>query len=106
MVSALKPGGWLVVEDFGGEPVPEDVEFPLPAVLRQVREATLAVMRASGVRRRSLASLRNLLAQQGLTALGAEGRIVPWVGGADGGRLSQANAQQLAVGPLAVGTIM
>ncbi len=93
MVSALKPGGWLVVEDFGSEVVARDPAFPEPAVLSKVR-ASCSVARAPGVRLLSLHRLRQVFREHGLVRVGAEGRLVPWVGGAAGGRLNQANIRQ------------
>ncbi len=98
MVAALKPGGWLVVEDFGSERVQRDPAFPEPAALATIR-ANCSVARGPGVRLPSLHRLWAQLHAHGLEAVGAEGRVIPWVGGGAGGRLAQANYRQRRADP-------
>ena len=96
MANALRPGGWLVIEDFGSERLPSDPAFPAPAALARVREVQSEAMRAGGVRLVSQQRLRQLLQERGLQAIGSEGRLIPWVGGEAGGRLLRANLQQMS----------
>jgi SAM-dependent methyltransferase len=75
MISALKPGGWLVIEDFDSLSMPPD-----PAInpAEQSLQATVAVrelLRRRGVSPRFGRLIHGLLRERGLRQVHAEGRV-------------------------------
>ena len=96
MVAALRPGGWLLVEDF--EILPDDSISKTAAVMRQVTAA-------AGVHQRLGRSLGRRLRGRGLADVDTEGRVFVWRGGSSGAALSRANFEQLRAAILASGQI-
>lgn len=107
LVTALRPGGWLIVEDF--DPTFVDRAFPSEdsagAVLYQKMLAAQLQLRAargndiSGWGRR----LYTLFRAQGLVDVGMEGRLTIWPGGSVGSRLDRANFEQVGAEVVAQG---
>jgi hypothetical protein len=100
MVMALKPGGWLMVEDFEvGSSGPED---PATCVFK-----TMAAMRrvaaGAGVNSRLGLSLANRLRARGLVHVGHEGRVRLCRGHSSDARLTRLNFEQLREDILATG---
>lgn len=98
LVAALRPGGWLVVEDF--DPTFIDRAFPianledaasLRTVLRRIGEMVEARGAGSGWAR----GLYQRFVGAGLEDVGAEGRIDFRAGGSVGARLDAANLSQV-----------
>ena len=96
MIAALKPGGWLLVEDF--EILPDDAISKTAAVMRQVTAA-------AGVHQRLGRSLGRRLRGHGLTDVDTEGRVFVWRGGSRGAALSRLNVEQLRAAVLASGQL-
>jgi SAM-dependent methyltransferase len=96
MIAALKPGGWLLVEDF--EIVPDDAISKTAAVMRQVTAA-------AGVHQRLGRSLWRRLRSHGLADVDTEGRVFVWRGGGLGAALSRLNVEQLRPAILACGQL-
>jgi SAM-dependent methyltransferase len=98
MVGAVKPGGWVLVEDF--EMVPEASEqiSKTASVMRRVTAAAGAQMRFGR-------SLLRRLRVAGLQEIGIEGRTFIWPGGSTGATLSRLNYEQLRDAILATGLI-
>lgn len=105
MVSAVRPGGWVLVEDFellagvvadahGGE---ERISKTMAAMRR--------VSAAAGAHQRLGRSLASRLRGQGLTNVGTEGRILLWRGRTTGATLSRLNFEQLREPILATGLV-
>jgi ubiquinone/menaquinone biosynthesis C-methylase UbiE len=95
MIAALKPGGWLVDEEFDStsqlvEPVSNPSE-----VFPRTHLAMWRLMEDRGVERRFGKLLPRILRTQGLTAVGAEGRMFMWEGGSLGAALTRANYEQI-----------
>lgn len=96
MIAALKPGGWLLVEDF--EILPDDAISKTAAVMRQVTAA-------AGVHQRLGRSLGRRLRGHGLADVDTEGRVFVWRGGSRGAALSRLNVEQLRPAVLASGQL-
>jgi SAM-dependent methyltransferase len=96
MIAALKPGGWLLVEDF--EILPDDAISKTAAVMRQVTAA-------AGVHQRLGRSLGRRLRGHGLADVDTEGRVFVWRGGSRGAALSRLNLEQLRPAVLASGQL-
>jgi SAM-dependent methyltransferase len=98
LIAALKPGGWLVIEDYD----PSLVDRGLPcandaaaALTIKVFQAMRALMQARGL---DAAFARDLYARfiaMGLIAVGMEGHVAVRPGGSDGARLDLANLNQV-----------
>lgn len=96
MATALKPGGWLLVEelvppvtDSWGRPDDPDV-----ALARKARRAIMEMVRRGGGDLSFVQDLPAYLAAAGLTDFGAEGYFVPYRTSAVAG-LTKANIDQL-----------
>ena len=105
MVSAVRPGGWILVEDFellagvvadahGGD---ERISKTMAAMRR--------VSAAAGAHQRLGRSLASRLRGHGLTNVGTEGRIMLWRGRTTGATLSRLNFEQLREAILATGLV-
>ena len=95
MVAALRPGGWLLLEEFDSLSMPCDPGVS-PAERRlRLYDAMLRVMTARGVDLRLGRLLPARLRARGLAEVGAEGRVLLWQGGGAGGALLRANFEQL-----------
>jgi len=98
MTAALKPGGWLVIEDFDTTLI--DRSFPIQdeatrAVYQKMLAAQSELMTAHGS---SVNWGRQLYAQfqkLGLSEVGIEGRLAMRPGGSVGARLDRANFEQM-----------
>lgn len=95
MVAALKPGGWIVVEEFDSLSLLPDPVVNLAEVALQVGVALRQVLAERGVDARYGRLLSAQLDQLGLTEVGAEGRVFMWRGGTAGASLCRANYEQL-----------
>lgn len=106
MIAALKPGGWLVDEEFDSasllaDPVANPVE-----VLPKTQLAMMRVVEDRGVERRCGRLLLGRLRANGLVATGAEARIFMWQGGGSAGAsLMRVNFQQLRADMIKAGYI-
>jgi hypothetical protein len=105
MVAALKPGGWLLTEEF-------DSVSQLPAPERHPWEVTLKsaaamrqVMTGRGVNSGFGRTLAGHLRARGLEDIAAEGRMLMWHGKSLGTHLMKANLEQLREAILATGAV-
>ena len=92
MVSALKPGGWLVIEDCDSYATMTDPEFE--GVLK-ARQAMFRVMESRGVDLGYGRKVATRMQAHGLTEIGAEARMFRWQGGSPGAGIHWANIQQM-----------
>ena len=95
LVSALKPGGWLLAEEFDSlSMLPDAAVNPAEVPLRSMRvlQDSLA---ESGVDLRYGRMLAGRLRAHGLRDVIAEGRVFMWPGRSTGAELTRANLEQL-----------
>jgi SAM-dependent methyltransferase len=95
MVAALRPGGWLLAEEFDAMALPPDPELnpdeqPVEALWTMRR-----LMTERGVDLRFGRRLPGWLKARGLVEIEAEGRTFLWRGGSPGGQLDRSNVEQL-----------
>jgi hypothetical protein len=104
LVQALKPGGWLVVEDYDGVSMPPDPAFDGPEVVVRVYRA---LHQAIGARTDYLYGRRllRLFRSCGLEDIGSEGRVLQWQGGSPGAALVWSNCMQLRPAMIGSGAI-
>src|SRR5579864_234729 len=105
MITALKPGGWLVDEEFDSasllaDPVANPVE-----VLPKTQLAMMRLVEDRGVERRWGRLLLGRLRAHGLVATGAEARMFMWQSESSGTSLMRANFQQLRADMIKAGYI-
>ena len=99
MVQAVKPGGWVVIEDFEVAPIGPDTEIPKTFL------AMRQVIASVGVDQRFGRSLSRRLRSCGLEDVMAEGRVLLWSGSNAGTTLMRLNAEQLRDRILATGLV-
>ena len=107
LVQALRPDGWLVVEDFchaferGSEPA-----NPVDARYRKVHEALAAFLARSNDNQSDYATmLPQLLASLGLGDVGGEARVVFGRGGSPAARVIEAGLRQVGDQMIAAGLV-
>jgi SAM-dependent methyltransferase len=98
MLRALRPGGWVLLEEFV-HPFPLDLRGVAPdatACFERVHEAMVAVIAESGADMDWGRQVYGVLRERGCTEVAAEGFYEVWAGGSTGIRLHAANCDQLA----------
>jgi ubiquinone/menaquinone biosynthesis C-methylase UbiE len=95
LVSALKPGGWLVDEDFDSASLLPDPNVNPGEVILKTQMALMRMLQTRGVERRFGRLLYGRLRAHGLVDVGAEGRLLMWQSGSAGVSLMRANFEQL-----------
>jgi SAM-dependent methyltransferase len=105
MVKAVKPGGWVVVEDFELLPGVAGEPDALVERISKTAAAMRQVSAATGVNQRLGRSLTRRLRRQYLTNVDTEGRVLLWRGGTTGALLSRLNFEQLREPMLATGRL-
>ncbi len=98
MVTALKPGGWLVIDDFDVTLI--DLRYPTTdataaALFQKMVAAQGRLMESRGVDRTWGRSLYRRLRAHGLANVGMEGYVVVCEGRSPGARLFGANFEQI-----------
>ena len=95
MIAALKPGGWLLTEEFDSVSLVSAPEtYPWEMTLKSA-VALRKIMIERGVDPAFGRSLAQNLRARGLQNISAEGRMLVWFGGSQGARLMRANLEQL-----------
>ena len=96
MVAALKPGGWLVDEDFDASSIPPNPAVNPGEVLLKTLTASRRAMQDRGVDDIGFArSLSSRLRAHGLVNVQAEACMFMWTSGSPGASLLRANFEQL-----------
>lgn len=95
LVAALKPGGWLLVEEFDSLSMPADAALDPEERRPRVLEALYRVMAARGVDLRFGRRLPGRLRAHGLVDVDAEGRVFLVQAGSPWAHLYRANLEQL-----------
>jgi SAM-dependent methyltransferase len=95
MVSSLKVGGWLLVEEYDSCSISPDPTFSSGEVLLQTHVAMLRLLEDGGVNRRYGRLLSALLRKKGLSSVGASAQLFMWQSGSPGIAMMRANFEQL-----------
>jgi SAM-dependent methyltransferase len=95
MVGALKPGGWLVCEEFDSLSMPADPALHPSECALKAQAAMQRVMAARGANTRYGRDLAGRFLAHGLVDIRAQARMAMWRGGSAGARLYRANFEQL-----------
>jgi len=102
MAAAIKPGGWIVIEDFEVPPLHEASEHEnYPKIVRVMREVLHAAVGDSRFGRSLGARLREL----DFDEVNMEGRLFVWRSGGAGASLMRLNCEQLRPAILATGQL-
>ncbi len=104
MIAALKPGGWLVLEEFDAQsmlPNPQRFGEHYLKTMQAFQHATIL----KGVDTAFGRKLPRLLQRFGLNEVGAEGRTVMSGGGSPGALVMRANFDQIKADILATGIV-
>ena len=88
MVNAIKPGGWLLIEegDMVTDSAAPGVPAPMATLYREVTEAIYTYLRKEGLALNLGAQLMGLLRALGLQSVHAEGRVTMFHGGTSDAR--------------------
>ena len=105
MVSALKPGGWLVCEEFDSLSMPADPAMHPQECALKAQAAMQRVMASRGANTRYGRDLAARMRSLGLVDIRAHGRTAMWQGGSAGARLFRANFEQLREDLLRLGLL-
>jgi ubiquinone/menaquinone biosynthesis C-methylase UbiE len=95
LVSALKPGGWLVDEEFDSVSLLPDPTVSPGEISLTTQLAVMRMLGDRGVERRFGRLLYGRLRAHGLEEVGAEGRLLMWRGGTSDVSLMRTNFKQL-----------
>jgi SAM-dependent methyltransferase len=95
MISALKPGGWLVDEEYDSFSMPPDPVVNPDEVLLPTQVALMRLLEAGGVDRLFGRRLLGRLRAHGLVGTGAEARAFMWQRGSPGAALVRATYELL-----------
>jgi SAM-dependent methyltransferase len=95
MISALKPGGWILVEDHDSMSMPPDPSASAGEKLLKTQLAAWKVLDDGGVNRGYGRQLFGRLRAYGLIDCGAEARAFMWHPGSAGIAILRANFEQL-----------
>jgi hypothetical protein len=105
MLRSVKPGGWMLVEDFEVLPGLADSGAEGMERISKTAAAMRQVTAAAGADARFGRSLPRRLRAAGLTGVGVEGRVFLWTGGSSGALLTRLNYAQLREAILATGRV-
>ena len=95
MVAALKPGGWIVLEEFDELALLPNPAADCPEEVLKVRDAFQQILRARGVETRYGRTLAGRLQANGLVNVGAEASGSMWQSGSAGTSLMKLACQEL-----------
>jgi SAM-dependent methyltransferase len=95
MISALKPGGWLVDEEYDSSSMPPDPTVSAGEVLLKTQVAMMRLFDDRGMNRRYGRLLFGQLRAHGLVSVGAEAQMFMWQCGSPGASIVRANYEQL-----------
>jgi hypothetical protein len=95
LVSALKPGGWLVDEEIDSVSMLPDPTVSPGEVILNTQMAVMRMLKDRGVERRFGRLLYGRVRARGLVEVGAEGRMSMWRGGSPDMSLIRTNFKQL-----------
>lgn len=95
LIAALKPGGWIIDEEFDSVSLPCDPARSPGEVQLKTQEALFRVVEERGIERRWGRLVYGRMRALGLVDVRAEARLSMWYGGSAGASLARANFEQL-----------
>ena len=95
LVAALKPGGWIVDEEFDSLSLPCDPDLSPGEVKLKTQSALFRVVEQHGIERRCGRLVYGRMRALGLVDVRAEARLSMWSGRSPGASLTRANVEQL-----------
>jgi SAM-dependent methyltransferase len=108
LVAALKPRGWLVIEDFDGRVIDRTIpvaDAAAAALFKRVGGALVRLMEERGVELDWARRLHGRFKAAGLTEVGMEGHVAVSEGGSLGASLDAANFAQVRREAVAKGLV-
>jgi ubiquinone/menaquinone biosynthesis C-methylase UbiE len=105
LVAALKPGGWIVDEEFDSVSLPCDPILSPGEVQLKTQAALFRVAEERGIERRCGRLLYGRMRALELVDVRAEARLFMWYGGSAGASLMRANFEQLHDALIASGRV-
>ena len=108
LVAALKPRGWLVIEDVDGRVIDRTIPVPdaaAAALFKRVAGALVTLMEERGFEVEWARRLHGRLKAAGLTQVGMEGHVAVSEGGSLGASLDAANFAQVRREAVAKGLV-
>jgi SAM-dependent methyltransferase len=107
IVAALKPGGWLLIDDFDPALIPMCPESrnEKDELINKVRRAFLTLLESRGADCEYGRKLPRLLAEAGLTHVQADGHIAIGGAGSPVAELMRANIEQTQAGLVGTGLV-
>lgn len=105
LAHALKPGGWLVLQEFDARSLRASPSLLPHEHALKTLDAMHALMEERGVDLQFARALPGLLTNLGLTGVEAEGHVVLFRGGSPGAKLERANFLQLREAIIASGRV-
>jgi len=95
MIAAVKPGGWLVLQEFDSQSMRPATPIIPSEHLLKTATVMWELMAARGVNLQFGRELYPLLSSSGLSDVDAKGHVSVWRGGSVGARLWRSNFDQL-----------
>ena len=95
MVRALRPGGWMMLEEFDLPPLTADAGVDGGVAILKTSVAFRAAMERSGVDMQCGRRLPGIMRARGLVSIGGQGRTSLWTGGSAGTHLMRSNYVEL-----------
>jgi SAM-dependent methyltransferase len=95
LVAALKPGGWIIDEEFDSVSLSSDSVFGPGEIQLKTQTALFRVVEERGIERGWGRRLYGRMRALGLVDVRAEARLSMWYGGSAGASLMRANFEQL-----------
>jgi ubiquinone/menaquinone biosynthesis C-methylase UbiE len=108
LVAALKPRGWLVIEDFDGRVLDRTIPMPdaaAAALYKRVAVAVVTLLEERGFEVEWGRRLYERLEASGLAEVGMEGHVAVWDAGSLGASLDAANIAQVRAETVATGLV-
>jgi len=108
LVKALRPGGWLLVEDYDTQLVSPELAAPDPtaaAKFAKMKCALLELMTRVGLGHTYARELHHRLRERGLMLVESHGAIATFTGGSPGADLQRANFRQVHKAAIEAGLV-
>lgn len=105
LVAALKPGGWIIDEEFDSVSLPCDPDLSPGEVKLKIQTALFQLVEERGIERRCGRLLYGRMRALGLFDVRAEARLSMWPGRSAGTSLTRANVEQLRGALIAGGLV-